>query len=91
MTVTMPRRHCPAEDETDLQLAALLWLLSRQRSVRSSASLMQMTLDHFDLVAGNPQIAGVVRVACARLAQQWRSAARAGQLTAEPARGRATH
>jgi hypothetical protein len=54
------------------QTGALLWLLARCVTQRQDPELVLAALQHFDLLAGNPQADPRVRLVCARLAAQWR-------------------
>ena len=57
---------------TSRQTGALLWILARCVTQRQDPELVLAALQHFDLLAGNPQADPRVRLVCARLAAQWR-------------------
>lgn len=62
----------------DLQLSALLFLLTRCASRPGDRAAARLALEHLDLLARNPQASVLVRRTAARVARQWREESEPG-------------
>ena len=61
-------------EHSQVQVAALLYLLSRKPNVAADAKLTRMALDHLDILAADPSVSPVIRATCRGIARQWRAA-----------------
>src|SRR5262249_32035606 len=71
-------------ENSGVQLAALLYLLSRAAMDSHGPDLTLMTLQHLDMLAVDQNVSPVIRTTCAGIARQWREA---GGMDVAPAVG----